>query len=93
VLRIVNVFDRDGDGTVDMDEFLSFTGRRSAKVRGEVDMRLRDVCVWETTCHLLGMANAYQVVCENDQLRRIELPEHEKRRAMPAFKVPVSFYY
>ena len=39
--RLVNTFDLDGDGTVHMDEFLSFTGRKRSKAAGDAALALR----------------------------------------------------
>lgn len=59
--RLVDAFDTNQDQRVSWKEFESFTGGTRAATRGDAGKRLSQRCVWETTCPITGMPNAYVV--------------------------------
>jgi Ca2+-binding EF-hand superfamily protein len=85
-LRIINVFDEDGGGTVSLEEFLAFTGPKTGKARGDIEDKLAHLSCWETTCPSCGMQNAFTVIVKKGKLSRVELPDHVGRRKMSEFR-------
>ncbi len=59
----MDCFDRDGNGSVSCEEFLSFVGdkRRAGAALGDTSRVLAERCLWQCACHECGMANAFQV--------------------------------
>ena len=81
--RIVDCFDKEGNGKISMKEFLNVIASQD---RGDTALVLKDLCMWETVCHECGMQNAFQLVTSQDGCRmRLELPDHIKRRKMKGF--------
>ena len=63
--RVIDSFDTNGDGTVSRKEFLSFVmpdnGEARPVVRGDTSAVLERKSIYETTCWLTGMPNAFVV--------------------------------
>jgi len=90
--RVVEYFDKNGDGCITIKEFLDVTGEeRGLQCHGDTEKALKDVCMWETVCHECGMLNAFQLVIApssnggKDGRMRAELPGHVKRRQLSRF--------
>ncbi|RLN87531.1 hypothetical protein BBJ28_00021192, partial [Nothophytophthora sp. Chile5] len=69
---------------IKLEAFLNVLGdERRALCRGDTELLLRSVCMWETVCHECGMLNAFQLVLGTEgssHRRRAELPGHVRRR-------------
>jgi hypothetical protein len=68
---LVTMFDRDANGKISREEFLAFTGYgERPKTRGDVNEILRtgNLCTWEASDHVTGMANAFQVQPDTDNI-------------------------
>ena len=61
----MDAFDKNGDGTVSKDEFLSFVNPTDTTcrpvTRGDTSAVLEHKCIHETTCAFTGMPNAFVV--------------------------------
>lgn len=63
--RLMDAFDKNGDGTVSKDEFLTFVNPGDMEcrpvTRGDTSAVLEHKCIFETTCPFTGMPNAFVV--------------------------------
>ena len=60
---VVDAFDDENRGTMDADRFIEFTGPTGPKDKTDATERLRHRTppVWETTCPITGLSNAFRV--------------------------------
>eukprot|EP00753_Platysulcus_tardus_P015827 PLAT5301.1.p1 GENE.PLAT5301.1~~PLAT5301.1.p1 ORF type:complete len:1695 (-),score=549.45 PLAT5301.1:82-5166(-) len=93
VCRIVQCFDRNGDGKISIAEFLTFTGnkrKRGGDAMARLSVEYGVHCVWQGACHQCGMPNAYSVAIDRSKtglsLRRTDLPDHRPECTKPGHR-------
>lgn len=52
--RLVDAFDKNGDGLVSMQEFLDFVGGERGPMGGDKQLVLQRKCVWNNNCKKVG---------------------------------------
>eukprot|EP01029_Cantina_marsupialis_P011931 TRINITY_DN2642_c0_g1_i6.p1 TRINITY_DN2642_c0_g1~~TRINITY_DN2642_c0_g1_i6.p1 ORF type:complete len:906 (-),score=269.50 TRINITY_DN2642_c0_g1_i6:424-3141(-) len=81
---IADAFDTNNDGSIDMEEFISFFGEKRGSKVSDAHAMLEKRCIFEEVCHECGMVRAFEMIPSDDpkskstRAVRNELPDHSK---------------